>query len=255
MEDNHYVPEKKSPDPVTAEMLHRIGDDEWLVIFNALVIYACKRCSWHRQKKLFWRTGMVRGTSGSRSVDEIANLPKGFSPEAIAQEAVARVFRGDRAWNHVEYPGDSPIELLKGIVDSIVGELLESQEHQRATYIEDEQTGRDTEGNGYKKEATKQREPTLLDSAPVESPEQLTYMADVLRRVRECLSGRPDLASYFELHFGGSKRAEIAKEMGLPPERVTELRKQFLERTADIYKELLGMPGQKLTKRGRRKAQ
>jgi hypothetical protein len=222
-------------DPRTVELLERMSEDDWLAAYNALVIYACKRCAGNRGKRLRWRTGQVRGAVGTRDTDKDANLPEGFSPQAIAHEAVSLLFGGIRTWNHEKYPDESPLEFLKGTVDSIVSELIESASHRGTTYIEDEETRTDGEGGEYKSGTAGVKDVQSTNG----NPESHAYLQSVADRIRERVSNRTDLTRYFELCMEGRRRGEISECMGVKPERVSELRSQFLERTSDIYQELL----------------
>ena len=109
----------KTVDPETAKLLHGYTEDEWLTWYNALVVIAKREC-----KKRYWRTG------------NDGHLPEGHSPETIVQEAIARLFDGTRQWNHLEYPGNSPIGILRATVESLVGDLVRSEEHKRLAYLE-----------------------------------------------------------------------------------------------------------------------
>jgi hypothetical protein len=164
-------------------------------------------------------------------------LPKGYSPEAIAQEAISRLWRGKRSWNRDEYPGDSPLPVLKATVDSIVSELMDSPQHLSSAYIEDEEKRENDQGQAYKKEVS---DPAATGNTSMQaSPEEETYLEDVVQRIRMTLQDREDLVTYFEYLLMGMRRKQIAGQMSVTPERVSELRKQFQERTKDIYLELL----------------
>lgn len=122
-------------DPLTQQILLGISEEQWLAYYNELVIYAEMRC-----RRWMWRTG-------SRE-----NLPRGFSPDAIAREAVTRLYDGRRKWNHERYPGDSPVPFLKGVIDSIVSAIGRSSAHKTTASLEDEWTARGADGETYERE-------------------------------------------------------------------------------------------------------
>src|SRR5262245_20476228 len=105
----------------TKSILASIGDAQWLAYYQELVIYAERKC-----RRLYWKTG------GQDS------LPGGNTPETLVREAIKRLFEGRRSWNHEKYPGENPVPFLKGLVDSLVSDLVRGQEHKRAAFLEDE---------------------------------------------------------------------------------------------------------------------
>jgi len=236
-EQSEPISEDRPLDLRTAELLEKMSEEDWLAVYNALVIYACKRCARHGRKTLRWKTGQVRGAIGTRDSDKDANLPDGFSPEAIAQEAITRLFRGVRIWNHEEHPGETPLEFLEGTVDSIVSGLIQSSGHKGTAYLHEEETRNDGEGGEYRRETVETGAAESLASGA--DPEQQAYLQSVVERIRERISNRADLTKFLELSMDGMRRREIAERMGVKPERVSELRSQFLEHTGDIYQELV----------------
>jgi hypothetical protein len=212
----------KTVDPETVKLLRGYTEEEWLTWYNALVVIAKREC-----KKRYWRTGK----------DE--HLPKGHSPETVVQEAIARLFDGRRQWDHLEYPGNSPIGILRATVESIVGDLVRSQEHRRYAYLEsaaDDGDDGDSEGRADRLVHRSQKNAYQL-SLP---PDRSVYLSGVLSRIQARVKDRPDLSSYLTCLDRGLKRSQIADEMKVSPDRVDELRKQFLARTEDIYQELFG---------------
>jgi hypothetical protein len=66
------------------------------------------------------------------------------------------------------------------------------------------------------------------------------YLSGVLSRIEARVEDRADLSSYLACLLRELKRSQIAEELKVSPDRVDELRKQFLARTDDIYQELFG---------------
>src|SRR4051812_43136428 len=99
--------------PETVEILRKLSWEQWADYYNELVIYAEAKC-----RRWKWRTGNK------------VNLPKGSAPDAIASEAVARFYDGEREWNHEVYPGENPVPFLKSVVRSLFSDLGRSKAHE-----------------------------------------------------------------------------------------------------------------------------
>lgn len=212
-------------DPETLRLLRGYTDEEWLTYFNALVTIAKREC-----KKRYWRTG--RG----------GLLPQGHSPETIAKEAITRLFSGTRTWNREEYPGPSPMGILRATVESIVGDLVRSEDHMRYAALAGHSD--DGESSDVTEEADK-----LVQKAvgrhlvqPALLQDHLYEIKDVIGRIRATISDRTDLAAYFDLYMQDLKRSEIAQRLGVSLDRVDELRKQFIYRALDVYREFFDAP-------------
>lgn len=211
-------------DPEVARLLRAFNDDEWLKFYNALVIFTRRECG-----KLSWKTGKT------------GHLPKGYSPESIAQEAITRLFDGTRDWNREAYPGPSPLRILMATVESIVGDLVRSEEHRRMKHL----TGM-ADSDNEASESEDQTERLIRRARKADplnvpdAPDRTTYLRDVFERIRRRVSERADLLGYFECLMKDLGRSDIARELGVTTGRVDELRKQFLARTEDIYEELFG---------------
>jgi hypothetical protein len=222
-------------DPETAELLRTFCDDEWLRFYNLLVLFARRACG-----KLSWRTGKT------------GHLPEGHTPETIAQEAITRLFDGRRGWNREAYPGPSPMGVLIATADSIVGDLVRSEEHKRMKCL----TGR-ASSDSEQSESEDQTERLIRRARkadPLNVPDaadRTLYLQDVFKRIRERVSARVDLLNYFECLMEDLGRSDIARKLRVSTDRVDELRKQFLARTEDIYEELFGEKKQQTTREAR----
>ena len=207
-------------DPETLRLLHGYTDEEWLTYFNSLVTIAKREC-----KKRYWRTG--RG----------GLLPQGHSPETIAKEAITRLFSGKRTWNQEEYPGPSPIGILRATVESIVGDLVRSEDHKRYAALAGHSD--DRESSDATKEADKLVQKAIGKHLvqPALLQDHLYEIKDVIRRIRVTIGDRADLVAYFDRYMQDLKRSEIAQRLGVSLDRVDELRKQFIERALDVYRE------------------
>ncbi|MDQ5827085.1 MAG: hypothetical protein M3441_23210 [Chloroflexota bacterium] len=207
--------------PETRQILLSISEDEWRRHYRELVIYAYARC-----RRWLWRTGNRE------------NLPEGYSPETIVQEAVARLYDGTRVWNHSQYPDLTPVPFLKAVVDSIMWALLSGAEHKRTVSLEQEQAG--VSGELTQSFQGIEADASLHISSPL-SPENRIYLKEVEQRIRAVIDDRHDLIQLFEHLLDGLKPNEIAERMGMDVNRIYALRKTFDRRTAEIQRELFGL--------------
>jgi len=208
--------------PDTDQIIQNITQEQWLEYFHQLTLYAESRC-----KKWQWRTGRH-------------NLPKGYSPEIIANEAVRRWLDGERTWNHDAYPGDNPIPFLKGVIDSIVYSLGHSSDHKTAASLEDVGKASDSDGESYPREVEAARGATGFRPPPVSSPVDKIFVEQVGGLVREAIKDRPDVVTVFEHLCDQLAPAEIAQEMGIPVEEVYARIHLLRRRIEKIETEILG---------------
>lgn len=209
--------------PKTVKILQKITREQWADYYHELVIYADARC-----RRWRWETGNKE------------NLPKGFSPESIAREAVARFYDGVREWNHEKYPGDNPVPFLKSVVRSLISDLGRSKSHKTAASLEDASIGRNSEGETYHKEVeASDRSPGFKPSRAA-SPYMAAYFQEINARIDAAVADRPDLVELLRLRRSGLKPAEVATAMNMNVEDVYVLIRLFLRRTQGISDELFG---------------
>jgi hypothetical protein len=205
----------------TRGILLKITEDEWRSYYRELVIYAYARC-----KRWLWH---------SRNTE---NLPMGYSPETITQEAVTRLFDGSRAWNHQLYSEDSPIPFLKGVIDSLIWALLSGADHQRTVPLETDNATGDGDQRGISQSIDSEAGLSHSSNLPIEKK---IYLEGVERRIRIAIGDRSDLIEFFEYLLEGLKPREISARMNTDVKHVYALRKTFDRRTAEIQSELFGM--------------
>ncbi len=106
-------------DPVVAERLQEMDDETWGDMYLELLDFA-------RYKRR--RLDYVKGGG---------ELPLGRKPKDLVQDAIKRVFEGDRQWD----PGKDPdlCDYLKSVISSIVSGLLgkTDYEHKDDSMLED----------------------------------------------------------------------------------------------------------------------
>lgn len=103
----------REPDP---EVLDRLDAQDWDNLYEDLVAYAQTRLN-----QVSW----VRGPDA---------LPGGKDAEDFVQEAIRRLYTGQRTWDYETYPNLQGV--LKGIISSMVSNLVTSAEHRRSEDIE-----------------------------------------------------------------------------------------------------------------------
>jgi hypothetical protein len=209
--------------PDTDQIIQNITQDQWLEYLHQLTLYAESRC-----RRWQWRTGKD-------------NLPKGYSPDAIATEAIVRLLEDKRTWNHDTYPGNSPIPFLKSVVDSIIYNLGHSCAHKTAASLEDESKALGSDGDGYPREVEAAQGAAGFRPPPVSSPVDKIFVEKVRELVREDIKDRPDVVPVFEHLWNQLTPAEIVEEMGIAAEDVYA-KIHFIHRRAEkIAIEILGL--------------
>lgn len=207
--------------PETVQILQKITREQWVDYYNELVIYAEAKC-----RRWRWETGNKE------------NLPKGYSPEAITREAVARLYDGERVWNHEIYSGENPVPFLKSVVRSLVSDLGRSKAHKTAASLEDESAGTSAKGESYEKEVRASGRVPGFCSPPSDSPYKAAYLREVNARVDAAIADRQDLVELRGYLRAGKKPAEIAAKMKKDVEDIYVLIRLFRRRTEDISKEM-----------------
>ena len=210
-------------DPETRRILRKITEEQWLTYYHELVLYAEARC-----RRWTWKPGNRE------------NLPKGYSPESIAREAVRRLYDGDRVWNHHAYPGDNPVPFLKSVIRSLVSDLGRSKAHSTTASLEDVSTGASADGETYQKEVQAADGARGFRTPPTNSPYKSTYFKEVNERLDAAVADREDLVALLGHLREGKKPAEIAVSMDKNIKDVYVLIRLFNRRTEDINNELFG---------------
>jgi hypothetical protein len=207
--------------PETLRILQKITLEQWSDYYNELVIYAEAKC-----KRWVWKTGNKE------------NLPKGYSPESIAREAVTRFYDGERVWNHEAYPGDNPVPFLKSVIRSLVSDLGRSKAHKTAASLEDESVGTSAEGENFTKEVSASESAPGFRSTPSPSPYKSAYFKEVNERVAAAIADREDLVKLHPYLREGLKPPDIAPKMGKSVQDIYFLIRLFRRRTEGISNEV-----------------
>lgn len=209
-------------DEQTKQILSKISQERWNKYFDELVLYAQSKCN-----KWTWETG------------DKENLPKGYSPESIATEAVKRFFRGTRRWNHETYPGDSPVLFLKSVVRSIVSEIGRSKAHKTTASLESETLKLNGDGNEFKSEILPEKILSGLNPQREATAYEKIYFDQVHRSILFALQGEKDLTEYYRLRSQGINHKAMEKIMGKTKNEIEALRKRFSGRTKTIRREFV----------------
>lgn len=154
-------------------------------------------------------------------------LPQGESPESITNEVLRKVLEGQRTWDENKEP--SLLNALKGMVKSELGHLFERFETKHV-----ESTEQITpDGSERTADSFESSDRNPLEEVLQIERTQLEITA--LDLIRERVEGNEELECVFlALHYSDG-REEIARETGLPVERVDYLRTK-LERIAQTIK-------------------
>lgn len=157
-----------------------------------------------------WRTGKI--------------LPQGMAPDAIATDVMIKVLQGDRIWDERKEP--SLLNALKGMVRSDIGHLYGESETQRVeSIVKIWPDGRERTADDF--------------ASPDPNPEDITIRAEraqlemiALDLIRSEVEGKPELESVFLALYESSDLGEVARNCGLPIERIYSLRRE-LDRIAE----------------------
>lgn len=153
---------KEVPDP---EVIERLNAQDWEDLYEDLVAYATIRV-----QELSWERGP-------------GALPEGKGPEDFAKEAIESLYTGRRTWNYEQYPNLKNV--LTGIIDSLVSNLVTSAEHRRSKDVEPS----DLE--------------TFYADISSEEPDGEVRAEDIEERMRQAVADDPELEFVFEAMLEG----------------------------------------------------
>lgn len=209
-------------DEQTKHILSKISQEQWNRYFDELVLYAESKCN-----RWTWETG------------DKENLPKGYSPESIATEAVRRFFRGTRKWNHGTYPGDNPVKFLKSVVRSIVSEIGRSKAHKTSASLESETMKLSGDGSEFEGEIPPAKILSGLNPQCDPTAYQKIYFTQIHRRILFALQDEKDLMEYYRLRRDGLNHKVMADVMKKTDKEIEALRVRFSRRTKTIRREFV----------------
>lgn len=197
-----------------AKRIQLLEQQPWEEIILRLDKYALQRA-----RRLYWPTA-------SNGLDILA---KGASPQDIAREAITRLFEGKRDWD----PDQDPDVLcyLKGVVDSLMSALVKSAEVAEVRVsVAYSETDASSE-NGTRQVGV------IVESAPLHqappSPVLVAEHNELQERIMKAVAGDDALELLVLcLAEGFTKRTDIARELSLSVDEVTNLRKR-LQRVVD----------------------
>ncbi len=159
---------KEVPDP---EVIERLNAQDWEDLYEDLVAYATIRV-----QELSWERGP-------------GALPEGKGPEDFAKEAIESLYTGRRTWNYEQYPNLKNV--LTGIIDSLVSNLVTSAEHRRSKDVEPS----DLE--------------TFYADISSEEPDGEVRAEDIEERMRQAVADDPELEFVFEAMLEGHDSESI----------------------------------------------
>jgi hypothetical protein len=227
-------------------ILSNMSDEQLLACHHRLAIYAT------------WRCGKWTWSTGNRE-----NLPKGFSPEAIAQEAWARLHDGERQWNYELNPRDevgnisadtisSFTKFMRSTIDSLVYDLGHSKDHKEHASLEDELSRVSSDGDGYEDERIINKALSAFLYAPTSSPDEQLLIKELGGQIRQVLSDSAELLNLFSYLTDGLTPAEISSRMNKEPREIYVLIRRFLRRARPVYEEFVGGNGKSKSKKEER---
>lgn len=152
-----------------------------------------------------WRTGKV--------------LPQGMEPDSLANDVVRKVLQGERTWDASREP--SLLNALKGMVRSDIGHLFSENE----THLVEPigvvlPDGTERTADHFRSGASNP-EGILLQG------EQTRLEMTALDLIRQEVEGTGDLELVFLALYESDSPHDIARDTGLPIERVYSLRREL----------------------------
>ena len=196
-------------------LYHIFEQQDWPAIAKRLTVYASVKV-----RRLSWRTKSHE------------NLPKGYTPSDIAQQAIADVLGGTRNWN----PDKDPdlFKYLCGAVDSAVSNLVTSSDNRKLTNMPDsEQDMAQMQVSGMNG--------TVPLSRPPETPESIALAQEnedqVLTQILELTSEDEELETLINaLIEGYHKPRDIAAVTGMDITLVYQLQRKLKRRLRSLDK-------------------
>ncbi|NKB82036.1 MAG: hypothetical protein GKS05_09145 [Nitrospirales bacterium] len=103
--------------PVDPDTLLRLNSADWEKIYPALLLYAR-----FKARSLYWRSGNT------------LDLAKGMNAEDVVNEAIRKVYEGERVWDPIKVP--DLLEFLKSsTLASMFNELAESADNRLVQWL------------------------------------------------------------------------------------------------------------------------
>lgn len=172
------------------EVIDRLNSQDWEGLYENLVAYAAVRVS-----ELSWERGPDA-------------LPEGKQPEDFVEEAIESLYTGRRTWNYEEYPNLKGV--LRGIIDSLISNLVTSAEHQRSEEIEDPDC--------------------FYEDITSDKPDADLRAEDIRGRMRSAVDDEYKLELVFEAMLEGYPNEEIEELIEEDRDRVYQLRRKVRRR-------------------------
>lgn len=185
---------------ITPELRALLESQPWKDICPRLTKYALYKTRWY-----YWQ-----GRYGG-------DLPGGHHAEDLAEQAITKLFVGEREWDPRKQP--DLYKHLQGVVDSLISHLLESRENERDKKVIRLVTRHEAEENEAVFEIYE--EPALRPDGQFLVREFRASLADApqLQILLDCVYNHPTIRS-----------ATIAKQMGITNEAVHNLKRQLQRR-------------------------
>lgn len=169
-----------------------------------------------------------------------SGIPKGCSPEDIANNAIMKVFDGTRNWDPDKYP-----DLLKHliwIVNSDIEHLFSSLEHQKTGRMPLQKDNKDTEVDLSEialEHPHSIMEKTLTPEEELIAEQDKKLQHRLIDDIHTAVKGDDDLEFLFLCFEEGiDKPHKIAAELGWNVEKVYNLKKKLLRRALKIDKDI-----------------
>ena len=179
---------------IPSDVLEKLHSQDWEDILPRLIYHAR-------------REEQRRGWSSGR-----------FPPEELANEAVERVFTGQRKWNPAKDP--NLLAYLCGVIDSLIGHL--PSQMKRILELRDMQ---DPAASYHDRDPDHDPEAAMLQ-AELDAESEATFWD-----LHGSMAGDPNVQGILEcIHDGTTKREAMAKKLGITPGEFDNARRRLRDR-------------------------
>lgn len=206
------------------EAVSRISDDDWHEIVLELERHALSV-----SRDLRWRT------------PNPVELPGGETVDSIVSKAIEKLFSGQRQWDPEREPDIR--KYLKGVIDSLLSHLAESQENTLITKVPEpgSENAPAWESGSPKRDPTAGwlAPPTGSPEAALLQQEQAALEDKALEMLLDECSEDPVLMAVLEAMMDGyDKAAEISKHKGIPQKDVYNASKRLDRKLEAVRKRI-----------------
>lgn len=153
-------------------------------------------------------------------------MPEGAQPEDIVHGAVIKFLEGKRQWNRSHYPRIE--DFLRTAIDSDIDHLANAwaNRHLRAEAVLSE---------GDRRRVAAQTDPATAPDTEILERETLDEAGRIVLKLEAALEDEPQLVAMLRvIRDGTTRRAELARALGITPAEADNIRRRLQRRLNDL---------------------